>query len=324
MRVLQTLLIAAFSVTSFTAVGRAEEKILGYINDIPKETPEQARKRHQAVAERRKGHPIIFHRGAVRAATENTLECYSLVIDKGADGSEIDIHRTKDGVLVLHHDDHLGRTFEGDRAIKDMTYYEILQAKPKSRKGPVGEDTRIPTLASFLELARRRAMLIHLDVKQSGIQDDIIKMIEEADMWDHLVEVNGGNADKIRPDTWNEGDPGPHNKVKLIPYAQHVPLWPGTDEEVGKALRDYIKKQEAKSDEDFMFFGGRSHQERLARILGDKKREKPMPIPRDLRAWWGPDGVICNVPASRPASTRPADKACSKDTKSKGCCSKSK
>jgi hypothetical protein len=181
----------------------SEDAVLGYIGRMPDESPACAAERHHRVAERRTGHPIIFHRGAVRKAVENTLECYSRAIDMGADGVEIDIHRTKDGVLVLHHDDSLGRTFNGDGKIKKMTYYELLQATPKSDKGLMDETTRIPTLASFRELARRRAMLIHLDVKQSGVQDDIIAMIEEADMWDHLVEVNGGNADKIRPDTWS-------------------------------------------------------------------------------------------------------------------------
>lgn len=267
-------------------------RILGYLRDIPAESPEQRDERHRRVAERRKGHPIIFHRGAVRKVTENTLECYSAAIDMGADGVEIDIHRTRDGVLVLQHDDELGRTFEGGGKIKDKTYYELLQAKIKSTTGHATRETRIPTLASFLELARRRAMLIHLDVKQSGIQDDIIKMIDTAGMWDHIVEVNGGNADKIRPDTWNEGKPGVHNKVKLIPYAQNVPLWDGTDEEVGAALKEYIRKQEAGSDAPFMFFGGRDHQERLARILGGPPKKDWTPIPPDLRAWWEPDGMV--------------------------------
>jgi glycerophosphoryl diester phosphodiesterase len=287
-------LIGFFFLAAVASTAGAQQHTLGYIKDIPEESTERSKQRHRIVAEKRARHPLIFHRGAVRKAPENTLECYAAAIDMGADGVEIDIHRTRDGVLVLHHDDKLGRTFEGNGKIKEMSYYELLQAKLKNPKGPVNKDTRLPTLASFLELARQRAILIHLDVKQSGIQDDIIAMIEKADMWDHFVEVNGGNADKIRPDTWNEGKPGPHNKVRLIPYAQNVPLWDGPIEDVRKAIQEYIRKKEAESDRNYMFFGGHDHQERLARIVGNKPVEKPAPLPESLRAWWGPDGFIKN------------------------------
>jgi glycerophosphoryl diester phosphodiesterase len=297
-------LVSLFVATGAFAADK-QQSILGYINDIPKESAEHAKERHRLVAEKRARHPLIFHRGAVRQAPENTLEAYALAIDMGADGVEIDIHRTKDGVLVLQHDDTLGRMYEGQGKLKDKTYYELLQARLKDRKGPVDDDTRLPTLAAFLELARQRAILIHLDVKQSGIQDEIIEMIEKADVWDHLVEVNGGNADRIRPDTWNKGKAGPHNKVKLIPYAQNVPLWDGPIDDVRKAVRGWISKHEAQSDRDYMFFGGRDHQERLAEIVGHKPGRKFGPLPRSLRAWWGPEGLIrnCVEPAAGKTTT---------------------
>jgi glycerophosphoryl diester phosphodiesterase len=302
--VLTSLFLAAVASTA-----GARQPILGYINDIPRESPEHARERHRLVAEKRARHPLIFHRGAVRQAPENTLEAYAVAIDMGADGVEIDIHRTRDGVLILQHDDTLGRMYEGQGKLKDKTYYQLLQARLKDRKGPVNDDTRMPTLAAFLELARQRAVLIHLDVKQSGIQDEIIRMLDEADMWDHLVEVNGGNADKIRPDTWNQGKPGPHNKVKLIPYAQNVPLWDGPIADVRKAIQDWISRHESESNRDYMFFGGRDHQERLAEIVGHKPARRSEPLPQALRAWWGPDGLIRNhvEPSPGKRTSRPAE-----------------
>ncbi len=50
---------------------------------------------------------IIGHRGASTSAQANTLEAVQLAIDQGADGVEIDVRRTADDVLVLHHDAHL-------------------------------------------------------------------------------------------------------------------------------------------------------------------------------------------------------------------------
>ncbi|MBI4605022.1 MAG: hypothetical protein HY721_23925 [Planctomycetes bacterium] len=77
------------------------------------QSPEAREVRHGKLAERLKGTPILVHRGADRFAPENTLEAYAAAMDRGAGGVEIDIHRTMDGVLVLHHDDELGRTVEG-------------------------------------------------------------------------------------------------------------------------------------------------------------------------------------------------------------------
>ncbi len=50
---------------------------------------------------------IIGHRGASTSAQANTIEAVKLAIDHGADGVEIDVRRTADDVLVLHHDAHL-------------------------------------------------------------------------------------------------------------------------------------------------------------------------------------------------------------------------
>src|SRR6478736_439350 len=79
---------------------------------IPEESREQATLRHQRVADRRKGTGVICHRGASEFAHENTLEAYRATFELGADGNEIDIRSTRDGVLVCFHDDMLDRILE--------------------------------------------------------------------------------------------------------------------------------------------------------------------------------------------------------------------
>ncbi len=71
------------------------------------ETPDEAKKRHERVAERRAGAGIICHRGASEHAQENTLEAFRATFLLGGDGNEIDIRMTLDGVLVVFHDDML-------------------------------------------------------------------------------------------------------------------------------------------------------------------------------------------------------------------------
>lgn len=180
---------------------------------LPAESPQAREARHEKVAERRSRIAIMVHRGASAFAPENTLEAYAAAMDHGADGVEIDVRRTKDGVLVLFHDETADRMLRGSGRVRDLTCEELTALRFRRPHGRAGPETRVPTLASFLELARQRAMLIHLDVKEPGLQDEIERMIDEADMWDHIVEVNAGNAERLRD----------HPRVKLIAYKGWLP-----------------------------------------------------------------------------------------------------
>src|SRR2546427_748783 len=153
----------------------------GYIRELPPESAPEREARHRAVAERR-GQPamVILHRGASRFGPENTLEAYAAAMDRGADGCEFDIRRSKDGVLYLHHDDDLGRVVQGDGPVSALTYYELLRRPLKAPYGSADDTTRPPTLAAFLALARQRAMLLHLDIKEPGLEDDINSLLDAA------------------------------------------------------------------------------------------------------------------------------------------------
>jgi glycerophosphoryl diester phosphodiesterase len=76
---------------------------------------------------------------------------------------------------VLFHDDMLDRLTEGFGAVNQITYYELLELKPRFRYGKARSNTRPPTFAAVLALARQRAMLLHLDLKEPGLEDDIAR-----------------------------------------------------------------------------------------------------------------------------------------------------
>ena len=175
----------------------AAEALSGHITSLPPESPEDRLARHKKIAQRRAGPIVIVHRGAWSLAPENTLEAYAAAMDHGADGCEIDIRRTADGVLVMLHDDGLERMTDALGPVDQYTYAELLgvRFRPGYRAKP---DARIPTLAAVLELARQRAMLLHLDVKEPGLEDDIAKLLDAADAWDHIVEINTWNATTLR------------------------------------------------------------------------------------------------------------------------------
>jgi hypothetical protein len=156
---------------------------------VPRETPEEAKRRHERVAERRKGTDVICHRGASEFAHENTLEAYRATFELGADGNEIDIRRTRDGVLVCFHDDMTDQILEAFGDASDYTWAELRRSHFRE-PGRFGEHCRIPTLVEVLELHRKHAGLLHLDIKRTGLDAEIAELLTKMDMWDHVGYCN--------------------------------------------------------------------------------------------------------------------------------------
>jgi glycerophosphoryl diester phosphodiesterase len=79
--------------------------------------------------------PQIFaHRGARRVAPENTLPAFAAALDMGADGIELDVHRTSDGQLVVIHDFTVDKTTDGQGEVAKMTYAEIARLDAALRR----------------------------------------------------------------------------------------------------------------------------------------------------------------------------------------------
>lgn len=148
--------------------------------------PVNAASRRSKVAHRRSSTYVICHRGASEFAHENTLESYRTTFELGADGNEIDIRQTKDGVLICFHDDMLDQILEAFGDTQDYTWSE-LRAFPFRNPRQFGRHCRIPTLAEVLMLHRSHGGLIHLDIKRAQIDTGISKLISQFDMWEHII-----------------------------------------------------------------------------------------------------------------------------------------
>jgi glycerophosphoryl diester phosphodiesterase len=73
------------------------------------------------------GPVIIAHQGASGHAPSNTMEAFWLALEQGADILELDLFITKDGVMVVSHDETIDRMSNGTGYIKDMTLAEVRQ-----------------------------------------------------------------------------------------------------------------------------------------------------------------------------------------------------
>lgn len=104
---------------------------------------------------------VFAHRGACRQAPENTLDAFRIARELGADGVELDVHRSADGELVVHHD----AAAVGIGLLLDRTLAEIRAARPD-----------IPTLAEVFGVLRPLhplgGLLVNVEIKCCGWDAD--------------------------------------------------------------------------------------------------------------------------------------------------------
>ena len=92
------------------------------------------------------------HRGAAGLAPENTLSSFRKAMALGVDALEMDLHVTRDGEVVVIHDETLDRTTDGQGSIADLTLEEIKRWDAGRRFAPAFQGERIPTLREVIEL----------------------------------------------------------------------------------------------------------------------------------------------------------------------------
>lgn len=94
---------------------------------------------------------IIAHRGASHEAPENTLAAIRLAWEQRADAVEVDVHLSKDGRLIVIHDDNTRKTAGVRRKVNDQTLTELKRLEVGNWKAPKWAGEPIPTLAEVLD-----------------------------------------------------------------------------------------------------------------------------------------------------------------------------
>ncbi|HVN84060.1 MAG TPA: glycerophosphodiester phosphodiesterase [Candidatus Binatia bacterium] len=139
--------------------------------------------------------PRVFgHRGAAGVAPENTLPSFALALELGASYLELDVHGTRDGAIVVHHDPTLERTTDGDGPIASLTLAQIegldagFQFSTDGRHFPYrGQGIRVPTLEALLR--RFPSVRLNIEIKQEApaIVDEVVRIITAAGRVDTVL-----------------------------------------------------------------------------------------------------------------------------------------
>lgn len=134
---------------------------------------------------------IWAHRGASGRAPENTLPAFELAYRLGADGIELDVQLSKDGVPVVIHDEQIDRVSDGTGRVMDYTLKELQQFN-FNKQFPAYGKVMIPTLEEVYELIKSTDMVINLELKNSvvlyeGLEEKVLKLAEEMNMADRII-----------------------------------------------------------------------------------------------------------------------------------------
>ena len=125
---------------------------------------------------------IIGHRGAAELEPENTIRSIIKAIECEANFVEVDIRRTKDGVLIAMHDETVDRTTNGTGKVSELTFEEI-------RKLDAGKGEKVPTIEEILDVTKGKVKLI-LELKEKGYEDQVIELIKSKNMINDVIVVS--------------------------------------------------------------------------------------------------------------------------------------
>ena len=117
----------------------------------------------------RSSRPLVFaHRGGSTLAPENTIQAFADGLSLGADGIELDVHLSGDGVVVVHHDATVDRTTSGRGAVALLTAGELARLN-------------VPSLADALEQFCDTRVIVELKVNSKQLARAVVEAVRKAD-----------------------------------------------------------------------------------------------------------------------------------------------
>jgi glycerophosphoryl diester phosphodiesterase len=144
--------------------------------------------------------PLVFaHRGGCALGPENTMAAFELGMAAGADGLELDVHLSADGVVVVHHDETLERTTSGAGPVARLTAAELARidagyhfTSAAGRHEFRGQGVGVPTLRDVLQRYPDIPIIIEMKVDSVEMGDAVAAEIRRADAVDRVCAAGFG------------------------------------------------------------------------------------------------------------------------------------
>ena len=131
------------------------------------------------------------HRGFKGKYPENTMLAFKKAIEAGADGIEFDVHLSKDGEIVIIHDETLERTTDGSGLVGEKTLDQLKNLNA-SKNYPDCKVQRILTLKEYFDFAKDYDIITNIELKTSiidypGIEEKVYKVIKEYGVEEKII-----------------------------------------------------------------------------------------------------------------------------------------
>ena len=134
---------------------------------------------------------VWAHRGASGYVPENTLEAFKKAVKLGADGIELDVQLSKDGELVVIHDETVDRVSGEHGFVKDYTLKELKKLNVSKLMKNYDKKTKIPTLEEVFDLLKNTEIVINVELKNGifvykGMEEKVLQLIDDMDLRDRI------------------------------------------------------------------------------------------------------------------------------------------
>ena len=178
--------------------------------------------------------PQVFaHRGGCDLGPENTITAFDLGMAAKADGLELDVHLSADGVVVVHHDETLDRTTDALGPVAARTADELARVDAGyhfERGGAFpfrGRGIGVPALADVLRRYRGVPTIIEVKVYTAAMGDAVAREIRRANALDYVCVAGYGAASARAARAALQGVPASacHAEVRLALYRSWL-RWP--------------------------------------------------------------------------------------------------
>jgi len=146
---------------------------------------------------------IIAHRGASAVCPENTMIAFERSLELGATGIETDVQMTRDGRLVLIHDETLSRTGGAEGWVKDTTYDQVRTGDAGTWFHTDFAGERIPSLEELFKLVQGKGTLLNLEMKNGivsykGMEEKVIQAIRDWNLEQQVMLSSFNHASLVR------------------------------------------------------------------------------------------------------------------------------
>lgn len=143
---------------------------------------------------------VLAHRGDARRAPENTLPAFAAAMRHGAEGVELDVRLTRDGVPVVIHDATVNRTTDGHGRIGDLASAELRRLRCRAADEQ-GSEPVVPLLEEVAAWAREQQAQLHVELKDVEPRHRLLEgVVEVVETWGlaHLVTVSAFDASLLQ------------------------------------------------------------------------------------------------------------------------------